>query len=65
MIASISIKQMVESLDEDREATFIDTWHERPVLHEHVSKGYSHRNNRLAALSEMAEVFDTSSRANL
>ena len=38
MIASILNSKTAESLDEDREATFIDKWQKRPVLYENVSK---------------------------
>ena len=40
-------------------------WPVKPVLDDNVSKESSHRNKRLVDLSEMAEVFDTSSKADL
>ena len=37
VIASIPNSSMAESLNEDKEVTFIDMWQERPVLCENVS----------------------------
>ena len=34
-------------------------WQARPVLYEVISKGYSNRNKRMVALTEIAEEFGT------
>ena len=49
---------MAEWLSEEGKQECLDTsmWQARPVLYEHLSKGYSHRTKFLAALPEMAEV---------
>ena len=49
-------------LTEEREADLIDMWQARPVLYEVVSKGYSNRNLRMVALTEIAEEMGTTSK---
>ena len=46
---------MADGLTEERETELIDMWQARPVLYEVVSKGYSNRNMRMVALTEIAE----------
>ena len=43
-------------LTEERDAELIDMWHAWPVLYEVISKGYSNRNMRMVALTEIADT---------
>ena len=52
---------MTGSATEERDAELIDMWQARPVLYEVISKGYSNRNMRMVALTEIAEEFGTTS----
>ena len=54
---------MADWLTEEREAELIDMWQSRPVLYEVISKGYSNRNMRMVALTEIADTSRIAPRA--
>ena len=43
----------------DGEETFIEMWHNSPILYDNNSKGYSHRVKKLEKLTKIAEHFNT------
>ena len=54
---------MADCLTEEREAELIDMWQARPILYEVISKGYSNRNMRMVALTEIADTSRIAPRA--
>ena len=53
----------VDAEDWLKDETEIDMWQAKPVLYDVTWKGYSNRNQRAAAIADIAEVFGPSKTA--
>ena len=51
-------------LNDENENALIDMWQAKPVLYDITCKGYSNRNQHAAAIADIAEVFNTTSKQN-